>query len=1037
MVDWHDGQNKSDADRNEPQRSLEGAEWGRLEEIGDLHFHSSSFSSALDYYQRLLDLGNLRRIPLARCLEIHLKSVEAALNLGRLGLAESLLDQAMSLLEGSNLGADDKNLLLAPVLSRRASLLVHRGAYDKALEAAKMAFAILAVTDEHLEVANLQVTMGACHQRLGRFEKAEEFLTDALATFRRIGHDLGTAALYNNLALLHKNACRWSNALDLMEKAVSLATKHGATHLLSRLYLNQGIILTKINRLGEARTTLEKSLRLARSLGDRARQAKTCLALGKLEIQTRRLARAEELVLEGKMHAEQERFLREGIIADEYLGDILLARGQAEKALFNYRVGLEKVRALGKVNDLEGELLRRSAEAFRQLGRWDEAIESGKAGITVCEKCGETYEIGFCHLTLGRTFAAKKDWRRSDFHFRHAISLFRKQNLIRQWCQAILAYLEVRLETAGQAELLLLRRFLLTAQEEGASADSDRLLCQILEGLAEVQIRLGQYDDALLAVYELERNASGLEDLGLKRRVIQLRNQIEASLVGGLRDTENRLQAISGIGGLLRDPDRSIPRNLNSVLQAGMERVGARLGFIAMASDSNNGLDYRIAAREGLTDNLAEQLTRWFLQERSSGQNAGLCLFSRLDPEDSLLRDVPALENQANSCVFMPVALHGFQFGLLFLAKAGPPLPGEAFDRASLDFLVTYMGFLALFLFEKARSGTGSKVDRVSTPIEGISSFENIITQNEKMLDVLGLVQKVAPSNLTVLLNGETGTGKGLLAYAIHALSPRKDGKFLSINCAAIPETLLESELFGHVKGSFTGAHVDKRGLLEEAEGGTVFLDEIGKMPLSMQGKLLHFLDAKVVRPVGSTREKRVDVRILCASKANLQELAHRGLFLEDLYFRLLDFPLVVPPLRERRDDIPLLLQHFVERFSQELGTPPPACGSPFTDALIQHDWPGNIRELEKALKRAIVLAHGGDILRPEHLPAEIVSPGPLGDSSGKIPPLKQTLAAIECREIANTLKLTEGNKSQAARLLRISYPSLLKKIKLYGIQVD
>jgi transcriptional regulator with PAS, ATPase and Fis domain len=380
----------------------------------------------------------------------------------------------------------------------------------------------------------------------------------------------------------------------------------------------------------------------------------------------------------------------------------------------------------------------------------------------------------------------------------------------------------------------------------------------------------------------------------------------------------------------------------------------------------------------------------------------------------------------------MPIALHGRQFGLLFLGKSSSENMAPGFDRSSLDFLATYMGFLGLFLYEKGRGDSRTTQNGI---FEKIESFENIITQNVKMLEMLGLARKVAPSDLTVLLNGETGTGKGLLAYSIHALSKRAEQKFLTINCAAIPESLLESELFGHKRGSFTGAYADKRGLLTEAEGGTVFLDEIGKMPLSMQGKLLHFLDTMVVRPVGSNSEVRVDVRIVCASKTDLKQMAREGRFLEDLYYRLLDFPLLIPPLRERADDIELLTNHFIERFSHEMEDSQPVLDRVFLDLLIHHSWPGNVRELEKALRRAIVLAHGDSVLRPEHLPVDIR--GEMAEDTNNteaVLPLRETLAGIECREIDRALKLSGGNKSQASRVLKISYPNLLKKIRHYGL---
>jgi len=673
-------------------------------------------------------------------------------------------------------------------------------------------------------------------------------------------------------------------------------------------------------------------------------------------------------------------------------------------------------------------------EAHLLAGRLDEAIAVSQAAIAICERCGEDYEIGFCHLTLGRAYAQQSDWQQADYHFRQAIAKFQDQRLPHLWCRAILEFVDHCLINAGEPELLLFRRYLMDAQDDGAASVSDLVLCQILEKLAQVQIQLVQFDDALLTVFELERHAAGCDDSALDSEVVALRNRIESGLLGGVEDAETHLKAISGLPGLFAKGGPAVSRNLGSVLLGGMERTQADSGFIGMVEHVAGATNLKIAARQGMTENLCEQLTAWFDDELASGRSAGTSFFSRLDPEDSIVAAVPALLTVADSCVLMPIALHDKQFGLLYMGKSGLGATGAAFDRSSLDFLATYMGFLALFLYEKGRS-IGDEA--VSTPFERIESFENIITQNSKMLEVLGLARKVAASNLTVLLNGETGTGKGLLAYSVHALSKRSERKFLAVNCAAIPETLLESELFGHKRGSFTGAHSDKKGLLAEAEGGTLFLDEIGKMPLSMQGKLLHFMDTKVVRPVGSNVEFTVDVRIIGASKTDLHQMAMDGLFLEDLYYRLLDFPLVIPPLRERPDDVELLARHFVECFGLEIENAVPAMDRAFLDRLVQHRWPGNVRELEKTLRRAIVLAQGEGVLRVEHLPAEIAGAGDQLTVSDDIPPLKETLAAIECREITRALKVSGGNKSQAARILKISYPNLLKKIRHYGIVRD
>ncbi|MFO7608133.1 MAG: sigma 54-interacting transcriptional regulator [Candidatus Krumholzibacteriia bacterium] len=1032
MRDHFEGHRKSRADRPGDGPATGAVDWARLEEVGDLHFHASAFATALDYFSRINDDATLARMDLRAAARVLRKSVDSHVLLGGHAAAEVLLERAFALLD-AHADGDEPDLVVilrAIFQTRQAIILRERGRLQDALQLAKRSFSVLALTDHHAEVAHLQVVMGICHMRLGRLEKAEEFFNDGLATFRRIGHDLGVANLLNNLALLHKVGCRWDRSLALMDKALALAGRIGASHLLPAFYLNQGLVLLKVDRLGEARTLLDKGLRLAASLGDRANQTRLHLAMGRLETLSGRLARAEELILEGRALAEAGLYLREATIADEYLGDVLLARGDVDTARYNYELGLQKSRRIASGNDLEAELQRRLGEAHLAAGRLDEAVAVSQAAIAICRECGEAYELGFCHATLGRAHAAQGDRKLADHHFREAIATFGQQQLVHLWCRTILAFADARRRDAAEADLLLLRRYLMDAQENGAAAVGDRMLCDVLDRLARVQIRLGQFDDALLTVFELERHAAGVEDSDLARTVVELRDRIESGLLGGVAKAENHLQAISGLPGLFNRSDDSVPRNLDSVLAGGMDKVQADAGFIAMVDGPAGGAGgLRIAARAGLTQNLAEQLSRWFDGEMAAGRRQGTAFFSRLGTGDDLARAVPAVTGAAKSCVFMPISLHEHRFGLLFLAR-GEAAGGAGFDRAALDFLATYMGFLALFLFEKSRGGEPA----AATPIERVESFENIITRNGSMLDVLGLARKVAPSELTVLLNGETGTGKGLLAYSIHALSRRAERRFLSINCAAIPEALLESELFGHKRGSFTGAHSDKRGLLAEAEGGTVFLDEIGKLPLGMQGKLLHFLDTKVVRPVGSNTEFTVDVRIVCASKNDLHRMALEGTFLEDLYYRLLDFPLTIPPLRERPDDVELLARHFVQRFSRDLGAPPPALDRVFLDLLVQHAWPGNVRELEKALKRAIVLAQGDGVLRPEHLPADLAGRAFAGEGTGTQPPLKETLAAVECREIARAMGTCGGNKSAAARLLKISYPNLLKKLKHYGI---
>jgi transcriptional regulator with PAS, ATPase and Fis domain len=292
-------------------------------------------------------------------------------------------------------------------------------------------------------------------------------------------------------------------------------------------------------------------------------------------------------------------------------------------------------------------------------------------------------------------------------------------------------------------------------------------------------------------------------------------------------------------------------------------------------------------------------------------------------------------------------------------------------------------------------------------------------------------VAKVANSPVSILVEGETGTGKGLLAQIIHESSDRKNKPFVQINCAALPEPLLESELFGHVKGAFTGASYNKTGLFKEAEQGTLFLDEVDKTSLPVQAKLLHVMDSKEVRPVGSVKPYTVDTRIICATNSDLRNKIQQGEFLEDLYYRLNDFIVRVPPLRERREDIPPLIEYFLQKFSKQYGRPEVRLGSDVVRILIEQPWRGNVRELEKTIRRLVVLADEEVPVGPELLPVEIqVSEAPPAADTT----LREEVARTERRVIAEALRTANWNKAQVARTLKVSYPCLLKKIKDHGL---
>jgi transcriptional regulator with PAS, ATPase and Fis domain len=286
----------------------------------------------------------------------------------------------------------------------------------------------------------------------------------------------------------------------------------------------------------------------------------------------------------------------------------------------------------------------------------------------------------------------------------------------------------------------------------------------------------------------------------------------------------------------------------------------------------------------------------------------------------------------------------------------------------------------------------------------------------------------------TVLLQGETGTGKKLIARAIHMSSPRRDKPFITVDCAAIPETLLESELFGYMRGAFTGANRDRKGLLQEANGGSIFLDEIGRAGVSLQRRLLHLLDSGEIRPVGSTSYVALDVKIICATTSHdLKTDVEEGKFLKDLYYRLNDIVIWIPPLRERKGDVPLLCNYYLDKFNQEMKRNVGGISKAAMAKLMSFEWPGNVRELEKAIKRAVILADEGQTIGPELLPDEIASAAGT-TSDGSETELRDAVEVFEKRAIVVALEKFGWNKSQAADYLGLSRKGLKNKIKRYGL---
>jgi len=372
-------------------------------------------------------------------------------------------------------------------------------------------------------------------------------------------------------------------------------------------------------------------------------------------------------------------------------------------------------------------------------------------------------------------------------------------------------------------------------------------------------------------------------------------------------------------------------------------------------------------------------------------------------------------DNRASAGIFTETDL---EVGLLLAAQAS-----LAIDNATL--------VQRLRIAEERARGENVYLRRKEHKIR----FDNIIGDSQAMKDVFAQLERVLDTRATVCIGGETGTGKELIASAIHHQSQRHDKMFVAQNCAALPENLLESELFGHKRGAFTSADSDKKGLFEIADGGTLFLDEMGEMPVTLQAKLLRALQDGTIRPVGATSEKQVDVRIICATNRDLAAEVEKGRFRQDLYYRLMVFPITLPPLRERREDVPALAAHFLKRYSEEYRVELPGFTQDALDAMTAYNWPGNIRELENEIQRLVIQAEPGHWIEITDLSPRLRK---IEGTVTRIAPqkgtLKEMMDQVERWLLTEALRDHGGNKTKTAVTLGITREGLHKKLAKFGV---
>jgi|UniRef100_A0A7C6E9W5 Nif-specific regulatory protein len=488
--------------------------------------------------------------------------------------------------------------------------------------------------------------------------------------------------------------------------------------------------------------------------------------------------------------------------------------------------------------------------------------------------------------------------------------------------------------------------------------------------------------------------------------------------------SKERLEILHNIATIINSiPD--LKTLLERIMDLVLETLAAERGVIVL-KQKDGFLPVVARAPAGNLEDI-KQISKSVI-EKVLATEAPLLLHSALEDENFAAK-ASVIFAQIKSVLACPLRVREKLIGAIYcdsLSQSG------VFSQEDLDFLIAF-ACLAAIAIENAQMREMLLTENIylKSEITRDFSFENIIGQSPKMLELFSLLKKVAATDVNVLIQGESGTGKELVAKAIHYHSRRSGKKIIPIYCGSLPETLLESELFGYKKGSFTGALTDKKGLIEEADEGTLFLDEVCDIPFATQAKLLRFLQEGEIRRIGETEPRKVDIRIIAATNRDLKEEVKKGKFRDDLYYRLAVLTIELPPLRERGDDVILLAKHFVSKYAQKYNKDLKGLNPAALKLIKTYPWPGNVRELENAMARAVSLAEGS-LITPTDLRLEVKLEA---DSSAQT--LKDTVKQTEKEKIIEILKRTQGDKTEAAKLLGISRRALYYKLQEYNIKDD
>jgi two-component system response regulator PilR (NtrC family) len=904
--------------------------------------------------------------------------------------------------------------------------------YRLTISLCQEAFEEIGTTSLNYRIGYLQYLMYLAHSNLGDYRAAEMSARDSLASYRRVKDVEGIINAYNALAKLYYIRSDYATAAEYLTEALGYASGNIAARV--KLLANLGRIYIRTGETEKAERNLLEAIEITHEQGKPKFLASDYLSLGYLYMRQRRFRQAEDEFDKARQLIAENDYRRLHVIYLEYMGELSLEKQDLVAAKTHLEEAVAEGRKLAPESALISQSLRRLAEAEMLLGYHDEAMTTAQKALELAKKIGERLEVALSHRVISSIFLARNEIADARRHGFEGIELLREIGDTYELGRSIVAAGAIPpagLNLSDRKTFPMLQE----AEKIFMLLDDDYYLAKSRFEIGRFLYRTGKNGEALDYLKESLKGFRSIGEKGGVKKIDEFLKSLSRKAIDRALSDDNEFKIF---GNLISDTEYKNLKTgpLDSLLNVLVMRTAADRAFIinmVQGEQPEISVAHRIGEDE--YDDLIQNF-KDLLQDRINLDAPTLVL--DCTNEADLIDLAPSDEGTITSLIVLPLVIGSEVIGYIYIDRLSSN-NGKGinpFSQNEIDFAV---GFADLAAFKTADYQKEKLLEdnvRLKAQLLEKCVFPNIITQSRPFMEMLARVRQVSNSNMAISITGETGTGKDLLAKAIHYNSNRRDKRFVSVNCAALPESLLESELFGYKKGAFTGADRDKPGLFEEADGGTFFLDEIADMPMSIQAKILRVLENQEITRLGDTRPRKVDVRVISATNKDLKVEMQEKRFRSDLYYRLCALNFRIPPLQERKEDIPLLVDHFLEDSQCQL--------SPDTmKYLIDYEWPGNVRELENEVKKLILLANNEGIISPALLSSRIIgedkaaldeNPSETAMFSEDGFSLYDYLAEFEKRFIIKALKEQRGIKKRAADSLNIPESTLRLKLKQYGI---